>query len=169
VKASVWRDRVVAAATIFLVAGSLLWYVGSLPEEPWLAAVVMLLVTVTGGLLVWSLGDHSTEAEAASWHVPLREESAVPLATDDRLVRLRRDLRDALERSDRPDEIHPLLCDLTVERLRAAHGIDARTDPVAAQEVLPQDLWRYLTTPPRGTARRSARQLSRALDHIEAI
>jgi hypothetical protein len=169
VSRSSWRDRVTAAGTFFVVGGGLLWYVGSLPEQPWLAALVMLLVTVTGGLMIWSFADHAQDTEPASWHLPLRQESTPPMALDYRLVRLRRDLRDALERNDRPDTVHALVCDLAVERLQAHQGIDARTDPAAAQAVLPPELWRYLTTPPSGTARRSGKELGRALDQIERL
>lgn len=164
-----WRRRVVNATGFVVVVGALLWYVASLPGDLVVAATVMVLITAVGGLLIWSHSDHATEIEPATWHATRSTEATGPMSLDYRLVRLRRDLRDALERTDREDVVHPLICDLAVERVRQKHGVDARTDPQEAQGHLPAELWDYLTHPPEGTGRRSATELSRMLDHLERI
>lgn len=166
---SLWRSRVGSMLAFVVVAGSLLWYVGVLPDNAVLAGAVMLLLTSVTGLLWWSHADLSAEVEPVSWHATLGQDSTGPMALDYRLVRLRRDLRDALERSDREDAIHALVCDLAVGRLQARHGVDARSDPQRARQVLGPAVWDYLTTPPVGTARRSARELGRVLDRLEEL
>lgn len=164
-----WRRRVLNGLVVVVLLGLLLWYVQVLPQSMGLALLVMLLLVTVTCLLMWSLADHSGDLEAASWHASLPAETGGPMALDYRLVRLRRDLRDALERDDRPDEIHALVCDLAVDQLRARHGVDARSDPGAAQELLDPLVWDYLTSPPTTTAKRSAGQLADVLDHLEQL
>jgi len=84
-------------------------------------------------------------------------------------VRLRRDLRDAVERDDRSDEIYPVLRGLAAERLRAHHQIDLDTEPERARQVVDADLWRYLTTPPTDTRKRSRTSLQTAIEGIENL
>ena len=88
---------------------------------------------------------------------------------DYRLVRIRRDLRDALERDDREDPVWPLLRDLAAERLRARHDIDLDADPEAARQVVDPLLWRYLTTPPTDARKRSRSALHTAIEGIEKL
>lgn len=149
--------------------GFLLWYVNSLRHDP--PATVLLVVAggVIVTLIVWIFGEASEQVRPAHWHSDNRQESAAPPPLDHRLVRLRRDLRDTLERNDRRDAIHSLLVELAADRLRAQHGIDLATDPESAREVLPADLYGYLTTAPAGTARGSRRQLHTVIDQIEAL
>lgn len=165
----VWPRRVLRVAALTVVVGAVLWYISSLPGNPALAAAVMTLLTTVGALLVWSHTDHADELEPAAWHLTRTTESTPPMSLDYRLVRIRRDLRDALERSDRPDAIHPLICDLVIQQVRQRHGVDARADPEAARAHLPPDLWHYLTHPPQDTRRRSAKELATMLGHLERI
>ncbi len=164
-----WRRRVLNGLAVVVLLGLLLWYVRVLPQSPGLALLVMLLLVTVTCLLMWSHADHVGDLEAASWHTALPAEAGGPMALDYRLVRLRRDLRDALERDDRPDEIHALVCDLAVDQLRVRHGVDARNDPEAARELLAPPVWDYLTSPPTTTAKRSARQLAAVLDQLEQL
>lgn len=164
-----WIQRALSTLVTVALLGLMLWYVRVLPDSLPLALLVMLLLVAVVGLLMWSLADHSGELEAASWHAALPQEPGGPMALDYRLVRLRRDLRDALQRDDRPDVIHPLVCDLAVDQLRARRGVDARSDPDAAREVLDPAVWDYLTTPPTTSARRSAKVLAQVLDELERL
>lgn len=164
-----WIQRVLGALVVVALGGLLLWYVRVLPDSLPLALLVMSLLVAVVALLMWSLADHSGDLEAASWHAATAAQSSGPMSLDYRLVRLRRDLRDALERNDRPDAIHPLVCDLTVERLQARRGVDARSDPDAARALLDPAVWDYLTTPPTTNAKRSVRQLAHVLDELEQI
>lgn len=165
-----WLQRALGALAVVAMLGLLLWYVRVLPDSLPLALLVMLLMVAVIGMLMWSLADHAGDLEAASWHAALPDrESSGPMALDYRLARLRRDLRDALERDDRPDTIHPLICDLAVEQLRARRGVEARSDPEAARQVLDPAVWDYLTTPPTTNARRSSKQLARVLDELERL
>lgn len=164
-----WRRRVLNALGVVVLVGLLLWYVRVLPQSLGLAFLVMLLLVTVICLLMWSHADHVGDLETASWHTALSADAGGPMALDYRLVRLRRDLRDALERDDRPDEIHALVCDLAVDQLRVRHGVDARSDPDAARELFAPQVWGYLTAPPTTTAKRSARELAVVLDHLEQL
>lgn len=164
-----WRGRVLNSLGLVVLLGLLLWYVRVLPESLVLALFVMLLLVLVTGLLMWSHADHRGELERASWHAARPADSSGPMALDYRLVRLRRDLRDALQRDDRPDQIHALVCDLALDQLREQHGVDARSDPEAAEALLDPQVWDYLTSPPTTTARRSARQLAHVLDQLEQL
>ena len=127
------------------------------------------LAALAAALVPWALSRTSRYAERAYWASTPRQESVPPAALDYRLVRLRRDLRDALERDDRADEIHPLLRELTRERLEALHGIDLDTDPEAARAVMDPHLWRYLTHPPTDERRRSKSALHTAIEGVEKL
>lgn len=164
-----WSQRILGATTLTLLVGAALWYVSSLPGNLALALTVTALLTAVGGLVLWSHTDHAREIEPATWHVTRLTEATGPMSLDYRLMRLRRDLRDTLQRTDREDTIHPLLCDLVVERLRQRHGIHVREDPESARAHLPAELWHYMTHPPQGTARRSAGEIAVMLDHLESI
>lgn len=150
-----------------LVVGALLWYVGSLPHS---VPEVVLVVALGAAVLTLSqrmlTGLH---VERAHWVSAPRQDSVPPSALDGRLVRLRRDLRDALSREDRADEIHPLLRELTAERLRARHDIDLDAEPERARAALDPRLWTYLSRPPTDPRRRSRGTLEHAIEGIEKL
>ena len=152
-----------------LLMGALLYYVGSLRYSIPEAVAVVLLAALVVGLVPWAVSGTGHDAERAFWVSTPRGEAAPPSALDYRLVRLRRDLRDAVERDDRPDEIYAVLRGLAAERLRAHHQIDLDTEPDRAREVVDQPLWRYLTTPPTDTRKRSRTALQAAIEGIEKL
>lgn len=166
---SSWVARIATVVVLATLGGVLLWFVGSLPREPWLAATVVLGVVGSGSLLWWSRSDMPTPAETASWYAVRRDDASVPPALDYRLIRLRRDLRDALERSDREDLVHPLISSLARDRLLERHGIDLHTDPARASQHLSPALATYLANPPRTTAKANFAQMSNALTGIEEL
>ncbi|MGB3827330.1 MAG: hypothetical protein WA962_01005 [Ornithinimicrobium sp.] len=166
---SSWVARLLTVVVVAAAVGALLWFVGSLPRDPAVAAVVVVVLAASFGLLWWSTSDLPPPAEAASWYSVRRDDATVPPALDYRLVRLRRDLRDTLERSDREDLVHPLIASLTRERLLERHGIDLHTHPQDARQHLTPELLRYLAHPPKSTAKGSFRQISDALTGIEEL
>src|SRR5699024_10381273 len=115
----------------------------SLPET--------LLVVLLGGaaltLTLTSVARAGEGVERAYWASTPRTDAVPPAALDYRLLRLRRDVRDAVERDDRRDEVHAVLRDLAAERLRARHGVDLDTEPARAAELLGPALHHYLSHP----------------------
>ncbi|MGB3762321.1 MAG: hypothetical protein WA966_03795 [Ornithinimicrobium sp.] len=164
-----WAARILTVVILAAVGGALLWFVGSLPRDPVLAGAVTVLTTGVLSVLWWSRSDMPAPAESASWYAVRRDHSAVPPALDYRLIRLRRDLRDALERSDREDLVHPLICALARDRLLDRHGVDLHTDPDEAASHLTPALAAYLEHPPTTTAKASFTQISDALSGIEEL
>lgn len=164
-----WITRMVVALSCIGLGGALLWFAGSLPRDPVFAGFVAALVGGAVAALWWSSVDLPQPADAASWYAVRREESAVPPSLDYRLVRLRRDLRDALERNDRGDHVHPLLRELTRARLMQRHTVDLDADPDAAAALMSPALAKYLASPPKGNEKRSMKQLSDALTGIEEL
>lgn len=165
-------DRVRRALGAFLATaaiGTLLWFINVLRFNLAAAVVLAVLVGAVVTLLSWVMSEESARLKPAYWFATTREESVRPAALDYRMLRLRRDLRDATERSDRTDEIFPVIRALAAERLLTDHGIDLDTEPEAAAAVLHPDLLRYLSRPPTGTAKRSKRDIARALDRIEEL
>lgn len=163
------RGSALTLGTAMLLVGALLFYVGSLQHSlPEVVALVLLAAVVTP-LLVRSIARTGRYAERAYWASTPRQESVPPSAMDYRLLRIRRDLRDALERDDRDDPVYPLLRDLAAERLQAHHGIDLDARPEDARRVVDPLLWRYLTTPPTDTRKRSRSALHTAIEGIEKL
>lgn len=166
-------DRIRAAylpfGVVALGVGALLYYIGSLPHTLPEAVLVVLLGTVGLALIHRALRAATREVEPAYWVSTPHAESAPPAAMDYRLLRLRRDLRDALERDDRPDHVYAVLRELTAERLRARHDIDLDDQPELARQALSPGLVRYLDAPPSDTRRRSRSALHHAIEGIEKL
>ena len=152
-----------------LGVGALLYYIGSLPHSLPEAALVVLLGTAVLGLIHRVLTRTGRDVEPAYWVSTPHAESTAPAAMDYRLLRLRRDLRDALEREDRPDRIYPVIRKLATERLQAQHGLDLDAEPEEARAVLMPGLARYLDSPPTQNRRRSRSALHHAIEGIEKI
>ena len=163
-----WRATLVPAL-VTLFVGGLLWYVGSLPYSLARVGVVVLLGGTVATLAISLLSRTGEGVERAYWVSTPRGEATAPAALDYRLLRLRRDLRDALERDDRTDGIYPVLRDLAAERLRAHHDIDLETEPERARAAMDNRLWHYLTHPPTDTRRRSRSSLQHAVEGIETL
>lgn len=161
--------QVVVAGLITAGTGAVLAVVGVLRHDLPTTVLLVAVVGVVVSLLTWTLAEHGTRLSAPYWFASTREEAVRPAPLDYRMLRLRRDLRDALERSDREDEIYPVVRQLAAERLRARHDLDLDTQPEEAATVLHEQLTRYLTHPPQGTGKRSKRDLTRALDRIEEL
>ncbi|MFX0537943.1 hypothetical protein ACQBAT_04215 [Ornithinimicrobium sp. Y1847] len=165
------RGVVLPLALTVLAVGAVMFYIGSLRHTPLEAVVVVALAAVVIALLPWALTRTTRYSERAYWASTPRQESVPPSALDYRLVRLRRDLRDAIERDDRPDLVHPLLRELAAERLLAHHDIDL-DDPDAADAArarMDDQLWHYLTTPPTDRRKRSRSSLHAAIEGIEKL
>ncbi|HLS41268.1 MAG TPA: hypothetical protein VK038_10940 [Ornithinicoccus sp.] len=164
-----WVGRVLGGAALSVALGSLLWYVGVLPHGYLVSVALALALGLVVLLVVWTAQEQGPHLEAATWYSPVDREAVSVMALDYHMLRLRRDLRAALERNDRPDEIYPLIVELAAERLAARHAIDLRTRPEEARRVLAPGLAAYLDKPPEGTERRSRRQLERAIEGIEEL
>ncbi|MFK5689745.1 hypothetical protein ACI3EY_08750 [Ornithinimicrobium sp. LYQ92] len=163
------RRSLLPAGLVTLVVGGALYYIGSLAHSLPEAVLVVLLGGTVATLTLWVLARTGEEVDQAYWVSTPRQDAVPPSALDYRLVRLRRDLRDALERDDRADEIYPVIRELTAERLRARHDIDLDTQPELARTVLDPALRRYLDTPPTDTRRRSKSALHTAIEGVERL
>ncbi|MFK5633113.1 MULTISPECIES: hypothetical protein [unclassified Ornithinimicrobium] len=163
------RTLVLPVAGWVVALGVVLFVVGSLRYSMAEALLVVLLAAVVLALVPWSVTRTARRSERAYWVSTPRQESVPPAALDYRLVRIRRDLRDAVERDDRPDEIYPLLRELTTERLRSRHDLDLDSEPERVRALVDPQLWRYLTTPPTDTRRRSRAAVHTALEGIEKL
>lgn len=162
-------NAILPALLLVPVVGGLLWYVGSLPHSLPEVLLVIALGGIAVTLVLTSVGRVGEGVERAHWVSTPHHESAPPAALDYRLMRLRRDLRDALERDDRRDEIHGVVRDLAAERLLTRHGIDLDTEPERAEQAVGPRLWTYLTHPPTDTRRRSRGALENALEGVEKL
>lgn len=172
VRARTRWDRTRRALLSFLwtaLAGALLWFLNVLRFDLATALIIAFTVGTVVTLLTWVMAEASPQLKAANWFATLRQESVRPAALDYRMLRLRRDLRDATERSDRVDEIYPIIRALAAEQLQARHDVDLDATPAAAAEIMGAQLTAYLDHPPTGTSRRSKRDISRALDRIEEL
>lgn len=163
------RSAFLPVAGVTLLMGAVLFYVGSLRYSIPEAVLAVLLGALVLALVPWAISGTGSQAQRAFWVSTPRTEAAPPSALDYRLVRLRRDLRDAVERDDRSDEIYPVLRDLAAERLLSTHGIDLDTEPERAREVTDPHLWHYLTHPPTDTRKRSRSSLHAAIEGIEKL
>ncbi len=164
-----WPARIALSVITCAALGALAWYVGSLGHHPALNVLVILACGAVAFPLTWTIADHGQHATIATWYATRQEESAPPVSLDYRLLWLRRDLRDTVERADRPDTIHPLLVELVRERLRTKHGIDLDTQPAAARELLPPNLVRYLDQPATANRRQDRRRLEDIVHRIEEL
>lgn len=163
------RSTVLPLLGVGVAIGAGLYYLGSLRHSVLEAVLLVLLAAVVLALVPWALTRTGAVAERAYWASTPRQESTPPSAMDYRLIRLRRDLRDAIERDDRTDAIQPLLREITAERLRSIHDIDLDAEPERAQAAVDPNLWRYLTTAPSGTRRRNRAMLHTAIEGIERL
>nr|MBA2696514.1 hypothetical protein [Actinomycetota bacterium] len=166
---TVWARRVGVTALVLGGLVLLLWYVGSLPHGLILGGLGVLAAGAALTVLNWTVTEHSAQLVGASWFPSRREESIAPSILDYRLLRLRRDLRDTTERSDREDTIYPVLVALVAERLLSVHGVDRDTDRERADALMHPDLVRYLANPPRDTRKRSRRELHTVIERIEEL
>lgn len=162
-------NSLVPALILVPAAGGLLWYVGSLPHSLPETLLVILLGGTAVTLTVTSVARVGEGIERAHWVSTPRADSVPPAALDYRLLRLRRDLRDAIERDDRRDDVHAVIRELAAERLRARHDIDLETQPERAEQLVGPALWHYLTHPPTDTRRRSRSALENAIEGIEKL
>lgn len=159
--------RLTTAAALVAGAGWLLWWAQSLRHPGPVAVAVTLALGACLTVLVWILQDHADQLRTASWSGSDESDATPADRLDYRMLRLRRDLRDTVERSDRVDAVQPLLRKLAAERLRARHGVGL--DDARAAELLGPGVHAYLTREPLTTARRSPDRLRSALDRIEAL
>ena len=163
------RRSLVPATIITLGLGAGLWFIGSLPYGLLPAVLVVLLGGTVATLTLYAVARLGEDVDQAYWVSTPRQEAVPPDVMDYRLVRLRRDLRDALERDDRGDDIYPVIRELAAERLRALHDIDLETHPEDAQRVMDPQLWRYLAAPPTDARKRSKSALHTAIEGVEKL
>lgn len=161
--------RLLLAVIVGALVGGLLWYVDSLNYGAGINVALIVVGSSAVTLVIWTFVDLSQQLSTALWFTFREQEAAPPARVDHRLMRLRRDVRDATERHDRSDEIQPLLREVVAQRLQSTHGIDLRAEPDRAGEVLHPDLVTYLTHPPHGTGRRSRRELHTVIQRIEEL
>ncbi|MGB3686847.1 MAG: hypothetical protein WA991_13585 [Ornithinimicrobium sp.] len=165
-----WIARGMTALLTVAATGALLWFAGTLPSSVAAAAAAVAVIVGCCILLWWTRKDLPAPIDTASWYVVRRDEAVVPPAMDYRLVRLRRDVRDALTKShDRPDRIHPQVMHLSEHLLRERHGIELETEPERATAVMDDALSAYLSSPPTMNHRTAVRELDRVLRGVEQL
>ncbi len=163
-----WLGRLWGPLIGTAVVGGLLMYVNALRHGTVLNIAVAVALGACLTVLAWNLGDLGSRVVAATWFRHGTEESVPPQQMDYRLTRLRRDLRDTVDRNDRADAIRPLLLELAVTRLRVNHDVGIE-DTEAARALLTDEVYSYLTTPRQDTGRRSTTRLRSVVDRIEAL
>ncbi|HEX6077122.1 MAG TPA: hypothetical protein VFZ32_17905 [Micromonosporaceae bacterium] len=62
---------------------------------------------------------------------------------------------------------HPMIVGVVDERLWLRHGVDRRSDPGRARALVPDELWRFVTSPPRRMPRPA--RLTRLVRQIERL
>jgi len=72
-----------------------------------------------------------------------------------------------LERDGFQQRTHPMIVAVVDERLRLRHGVDRLSDPGRAQTLMPEEIWRFVTSPPRRLPRPA--QLTRLVRQIENL
>ena len=164
-----WAVRAGTVTILGAGAGALLWTIGVLPADPVLAAWTTVLLLGAAAGTWWSATDLPRPLEPASWYVVRREDAPAPPALDYRLVRLRRDLRDAVQSAERPDALYPLLRNLTAHRLQERHDVDLEAEPQRARQHLAPPLQDYLAAPPPPHRRQSAPRLQAVVTAIEEL
>lgn len=62
---------------------------------------------------------------------------------------------------------HPMIVGVIDERLWLRHGVDRQGNPARAKALMPEELWAFVTSPPRRMPR--AAQLTRLVRQIESL
>lgn len=162
-----WGFKVLKPLLATLVIGGALLFLQSLRHGVALDILLILAAGAALTLLTWTGVELREATRQAVWFTHRDDEYVAPMQIDQRLLRLRRDLRDTVDRGDRTDAVRPLLADLAQDRLQADHGIGL--DDPAAVTLLTEPVHRYLTTDRGDTARRSKKTLHTVIDRIEAL
>ena len=151
--------RVLSSLTAWLLVSTALWLSDAQPSVIALAGIVAVVAVFA--LVVFDLG---TAWQPIRWRRPPDSEApGGPHA--ERIPRPLRDV-DVAVRSH-PDEMRPRLAALVEQRLLSRHGIDRRTAPAMADDVLTPAL-RELVTRPTGRIR-GTMELKALIDEIEAL
>jgi hypothetical protein len=125
------------------------------------ASGALLAVLAVLGQWLWQ-HQHATD-----WSNSFEDASAAR-GGDVRISRLAESISAAGEgRAPAVEQVHTVLTGLAAERLRDRRGIDARSDPAAAQAAWGPDLTAYLTGPPTG--RVSPDRLDRLITTLEEL
>lgn len=141
----IWLATLVGA----IVAVIPLTAIGVLSRDTWFDAVVVVALAVCVVAGYHAVRSVASRSEPGDWYVSLRDESQAPEVLDFRVVRLERDLQDAVTGSTPHDRLRPVLASAARGRLRDRHGIDtlAPDGLDAAREVLGADAVAYLAGP----------------------
>ena len=157
-----WLKRLATATTAWAVICVVAALLGSQPRPVVLAGAVLGVAA-----LCWLMADLMADAELVSWHAGYEPYHRV--RGDD--VRVRRILHQ-LKDPDHPEtfarELHPLLVELVEDRLDTRYGVDRHEHPLAAQQLLGEELARFLDAP-GAPGSSDPRYLSMILTRIEAL
>jgi len=158
-----WAKRpllVIVGATIVV---QIVMVVTDMGPHLLLVAAVCLLV----GITIWtvlSLGHAAVRTEAVSTpHPP--PPSRLP---DLRITLLRQGLSYGRHDNQIPDRVYWSLVTLIDDELMVGHGIDRRSDPEAARQVIGDELMRFVTEPDASRAL-SLERLTQVVTRIERI
>lgn len=166
-----WQVRVVVSLASVAAVGLLLSYVRVI-DHPWylsLAIVLTLGFAIAATTIV--LSEHGPRVGPAQWSPAFDREAAHPPGGMDlRLMWLRRQVAEVVERREDSPELRELLSRLAAAALLERHDIDMQAEPERAAKLLHPDLIAYLNSPaPSGPTARPMRALTRAIDRIEEI
>lgn len=134
------------------------------PVRPWL----VLALCLTGAVVAGALRVLTVQVPP-----PGQALAALPrrVLTDRErggVVRLARALESGIESVDRFDtRVRPMLARLADHELRRRHGVDLRSHPERARELLGDSLWQIIRTPP--TTPPPRRQVAEWVARLEAL
>jgi hypothetical protein len=155
-----WRQgAIVVVAVLVVVAGANWW--GMDPQPLLLGALV--IAVVCGAWAVWGMSRWT--APEAVW--PPAHPADQDHHIDWQVAALRIRVEFVTSDPATGDRLRESLVSLVDDRLSAEHGIDRRTDPRAAGDVLGHELSRFVADP--GGLRWRRRDLERIVARIEAL
>lgn len=156
-----WRQRLLTALTLWLVATAALALLGNDPR-PGLLVGVAAVATGLWGLFL----DATAAAQPVRWQLE-NDEPVRARESDARLDLLERVISAHLDARDTTDQLQRCVTVLADERLVARHGISRRADPERAAHLLGRPLADFVAQPhPR---RLDMTQIDALLTRIEAL
>jgi len=157
-----WRKRVAFVAVTWAVLFAITAAAQTDPEPFLLASLIVGACAV-----IWLAVDLSDLAERAQWSTYALS-GGRRRGADARVGVLQRALVDVATRDDR-ERLHSVLVGLIDDRLAAHHGIDRAAEPARAEEILGDELSRFIAAPPKPVYFGNPVYLSRILTDIEHL
>lgn len=158
-----WVQRLAWVAATWLAVWAFVTLLDFGTQPVFLAAVVFLAFAVA-----WMAAATVSATASAEW-APRNSAPPMRRGEDARFSRLARRLADGTDREAVAREVHETLVGLVDHRLECTFGVSRVADPVAAQRVLGDELYDFISQPAKHPRTRYQRQLSDILSRIESL